>query len=411
MVQASKQKYIHNYEGQYNAHVKKLNNVNISDKNKKLIFEFEKQCFIKEKVALPTRIKYLDVLTIVANTLTTKDFDKFTKKDFEDIICLIEERDDITVSTKQKYRTILKKFGRWLFFKDKMFIPNGIKKYPETVEWINTNIKSKDKHKIKASEILTEKEIEKLIDSAETPRDKAFIAMLYELGARVGEIGMLNIGDISRDEYSYIIDLSGKTGHRTPRIILADPYLSNWLNQHPFNDQDSPLWVAKNSLSKQFVNKRLNYGALKKIVTRVVRQSGIKKKIYPHLFRHSRVTHLLKEKKINEAQAKVYFGWTPSSKMLSEYSHLVSADVNDTLLEINGIKTEDERKSILKSKTCLSCKKINPKKALFCQYCSKPLDFDTIEKIDELNQKAMDKISGLSLQEFKTIVKIARSFK
>ena len=49
------------------------------------------------------------------------------------------------------------------------------------------------------------------MDVAEHPRDKAFVSMLYELGARIGEIGALSIKDMTRDRYGYLIDLEGKT--------------------------------------------------------------------------------------------------------------------------------------------------------------------------------------------------------
>jgi len=166
-----------------------------------------------------------------------------------------------------------------------------------------------------------EEEVKRLINSAEHPRDKAFISMLYELGARISEIGNLRICDISRDKYSFIVDLKGKTGQRSIRLILSEPYLSVWLNEHPLRDNpQAPLWVK---LGK-YEGEPLNYSGLSSIVKRLARKAGIKKRIYPHLFRHTRVTHLLLSNQLNEAKAKVLFGWTPDSKMLSEYSHLIS---------------------------------------------------------------------------------------
>ena len=119
--------------------------------------------------------------------------------------------------------------------------------------------------KVMASDILTEEEIDNLIKSSEHPRDKAFISMLYELGARIGEIGNLKIKDITRDEYSYLIDLNGKTGHRTPRIVMSDPHITTWLNQHPFRDNpEAPVWVK---IGNKDINK-LSYTSLTKIIKR-----------------------------------------------------------------------------------------------------------------------------------------------
>ena len=111
------------------------------------------------------------------------------------------------------------------------------------------------------------------------------------------------------------------------------------------------------------------------------------KRIHHHLFRHTRVTHLLMNKQINEAQAKVYFGWVADSKMLAEYSHLISSDVNNAILEIHGIKTSESRESLLKPKQCPRCSTINAKDARFCQKCGGILDVDTALELDEQRSK------------------------
>ena len=104
------------------------------------------------------------------------------------------------------------------------------------------------------------------------------------------------------------------------------------------------------------------------------------------MFRHTRVTHLLINKQINESQAKVYFGWVPSSNMLSEYSHLVSRDVNEMMLEMHGIKKSDGEKQEPKVKQCPRCKDINPKDHLFCKKCGSVLDVKTAMALDTKRQ-------------------------
>jgi hypothetical protein len=127
----------------------------------------------------------------------------------------------------------------------------------------------------------------------------------------------------------------------------------------------------------------MKYNSLRMMLKRIVKKSGITKRVYPHLFRHSRVTHLLGNHQINESQCKVFFGWSPESGMLSEYSHLVSNDVNEAILRINGIHVE---KKEVKEATehCPRCKKINSSTAKFCIYCSSILNektaFDGVER-------------------------------
>lgn len=127
----------------------------------------------------------------------------------------------------------------------------------------------------------------------------------------------------------------------------------------------------------------MEYGTFRKLILRLKDKAEIKKRLYHHLFRHTRVTHLLINKQINEAQAKVYFGWVPSSTMLSEYSHLISSDVNNAILEIHGIKTSESKESLLRPKQCPRCSTINSKDARFCHRCGSILDVDTAIKLDE----------------------------
>jgi len=371
------EKDIHDYNSQYERIIVHLDKESISKKNKSFIMAFDRACAL-EGLGKARRIKIIGTLANFAKDYLQKDFDIIGKEDLKDAIIKIDNREDYSPWTKQGYKAIIKKFYKWHVFgdgyKDKL-------EYPEIVSWLRVNLSTKDKPRVKASEILTEREIDKLIAAAEHPRDKAFIAMLYELGARIGEIGGLSIGDLSTDEHSFIIDLTGKTGHRTPRIITSDPYLRTWLNVHPLkNEPNAPVWVMQGARNK---NKRMNYAALRALVLRLKEKANIKKRVYPHLFRHTRVTHLLINKQINETQAKVYFGWVPSTHMLSEYSHLVSQDVNDVMLEIHGIKREESEKHEPKIKQCPRCNDINPKDHLFCKKCGSVLDVKTAIALDD----------------------------
>ncbi len=393
-------KDIHDYSTKYKSALERVKKSTISEKNKDLILDFDRTCFL-EGLSKPRRIKLISSLLMLASQYLKKDFDKATERDIKEVVIKIESREDYSVWTKQGYRAILKKFYKWLKYKDNYKERND---YPKIVSWINTNVKKKDQPKVQASDILTEKDIKRLIDAAEYPRDKAFVSMLYELGARIGEIGSLQIKDVTRDRYSYIVDLNGKTGHRTPRIVISDPYITNWLNLHPGKDNPrSPLWVMTGNRNK---NEKMKYGSFRALILRLKRKAKIKKRLYHHLFRHTRVTHLLINRQISEAQAKVYFGWVPSSKMLSEYSHLLSSDVNNTILEIHGIKKTKEKESLLKPKQCQSCGGINSKDALFCQKCSKVLDVKTAIELDEKRKNSDEIITALAKNP-KTVKKLA----
>src|SRR3989344_1373223 len=333
MVQKNKKELdIHSYETSYKGIVARLERSEISINNKNLIKNFDDLCCL-EKLSIPRRMKIIHTLTLFAENYLKKEYDKASVENYKEAILKIEKNSEYSVWTKQAYSLIVRKFVSWLKYGDRYKLVVEKQRYPPEVDYIRAHIKPKDKPKVMASELLTEEDLDKILSRCDNIRDKAFISLLYELGGRISEIGNLKISHCKRDEYSYVIDLEGKTGHRTPRAISSDPFLTAWINSHPLRDDlNSPLWVSYNS------NEHLHYNSLRSIVLRLVEKAGIKKRVYQHLFRHSRVTHLLMNKQVNEAQAKVYFGWLPASKMLSEYSHLVSEDVNDILLQVNGVK-------------------------------------------------------------------------
>ena len=64
-------------------------------------------------------------------------------------------------------------------------------------------------------------------------------------------------------------------------------------------------------------------------------ENWIKKKIYPHLLRHSRLTELAKE--LTEQELKVFAGWVAGSNMAQIYVHLSGSDVSNKLLSNAGL--------------------------------------------------------------------------
>ncbi len=75
---------------------------------------------------------------------------------------------------------------------------------------------------------------------------------------------------------------------------------------------------------------------------RIAEKAGIKKRIHPHLFRHSRSTHLAKH--LTEAQMKQYLGWVQGSDMAAIYVHLSGRDVDDALLRCTGYSQSETQR-------------------------------------------------------------------
>jgi len=351
---------IHDYDKKLNSVVNKIKNSTISKRDKDLILNFQNICF-SEGIGKAKITRYLYDLCKIAE-LTTKDLDVCCKEDIQDIIAKLEQT-DYAYETKRGFKIVIKKFYKWLRKTEDS--------YPDEVRWIKTTAKI-EKQRL-PDELLTEQDILNLIQNADKTRDKAFISVLYESGCRIGEIATIKIKNITFDTYGAKITVFGKTGSRPVRLVASSPYLLSWINEHPSStDPDSYVWLSQKK-------ELICYGRIKDILRNVAKRAGIKKKINPHSFRHARATYLAK--RLSDSQLKSVMGWTQSSKMSAIYVHLSQRDSDDAILELNGIKRENEEKSAIQQKKCIRCLHANKATSKFCEICGMVLDQDEADKI------------------------------
>ncbi|MFA0823807.1 MAG: tyrosine-type recombinase/integrase [Methanomethylovorans sp.] len=299
--------------------IEKLKSSSISGRNKELILSFVDECFI-EGIGDHRIIKYVSVLKCIAQSMN-KDFDKIDIPALKRYVITLE-RSDKSEWTKHDYKIAICKFYRWLYSENN----------PVLISWIKTSVKIKD---LKLPEdMLTEHEVLLLINNASNRRDRAIIAMLWDLGARIGEILTLRVKDLTFDDIGLIIHLTGKTGPRRVRACWSVKYIEEWLVDHPENHNPLvPLFFKFNYKRKQL--DFLKYYAFRNTLSKITAKSGINKRIHPHIFRHSRCTFMANH--LTEAQMNNYFGWSRSSTMSSVYIHLSGRDVDAAILRANGM--------------------------------------------------------------------------
>ena len=75
--------------------------------------------------------------------------------------------------------------------------------------------------------MIKEDEVKSTIDTALNKRDKAIIALLWDIGARIGEIGNSRVKDIKFDDIAISITVNGKTGPRRVRAVWSVDYLKS----------------------------------------------------------------------------------------------------------------------------------------------------------------------------------------
>jgi len=360
---------IHDFKLRAEYAVRRLKDSDVSERNKKLILSFRDFCVL-EGISVGRIERYLCVLRLLAELLK-KDYDKATKNDIIKLVTTIQTNENLAAWTKSTYKKMLKRFYKWL--------KKTGDEYPEQVKWMKTSPKRNEIKLPGNGDMITEKEIEKLIDVAEHPRDKAFISVLYESGGRVGEVGSLQLKNVKVDEYGAVINVEGKTGCRPIRIVSSTPHLITWMNTHPLkNNPEAPLWINFGTTNH---NQPLKYANLRIMLKKLFEKAEIKKRFNPHMFRHSRATFLANH--LTEFQMNHYFGWVQGGRMASTYVHLSGQNIDSSILELNGLKNRTvNNDSCLKPVICQRCDTINAHGAKFCNKCAGILDIKTAYQLE-----------------------------
>ncbi|MFA4855992.1 MAG: tyrosine-type recombinase/integrase [archaeon] len=366
--------YIHPYEHNLAREIERVKESQILESNKELILKFH-QHNLAQGISMPRMERQTSVLRKTACQMK-KDFKALTKDDYVAFLAWMRQ-ENYKEGSIWTYKNILSVFHKWL--------NNGTK--PDCIAWFKNK---KLQNKILPEQLLSQEDIKNLIKAADNKRDKALISMLWETGARVGEIGNARIKDISFDDFGARVFLNGKTGMRKVRIVHSAPYLLDWFNEHPYSKNiDAPLWICTNQ--KQC--DKIGYNSIVKILRTAKARAGIQKPINPHQFRHSRATYTAQF--LTDAQMKEYFGWGQDSKMAARYVHLSGKQVDDAILTMCGLKKKEEQKDILQREPCPRCKHLNEVNSSHCQQCWLPLTIEATREMKETEEKDQEGLISL----------------
>jgi len=339
--------------------------------------------------------KSVSVHCICANFRTLHQFGAFIKKPFngvenKDLINYFYDlqRRKVSISTLKSYKHIIKKFYKFLHYG----YLDPKQEYPEIVRWIEL-----DRIRVRKSEeeMLTPEEIKRIVENLDHPRDRCLVKVVYDGALRKSEAINIKIKNIKLKSDHAFVTVNGKTGER--RVVLTDsfPYIIKLLDMHPFKDNPEAYLF----LNKKQMGSKLMGGGIAKALKKGAKLAQIKKKVYPHLLRHSKLTELAKNG-YNERDLRIFAGWSSDSKMPDTYLHYGEEHVNNKILSDKGLiddKTKNNKENILKPKTCLKCKKINPATSSYCD-CGMALDVQTIINEEEIMNQETNKTFQLLLE-------------
>jgi integrase/recombinase XerD len=185
----------------------------------------------------------------------------------------------------------------------------------------------------KPLEVLTPAEIDAMLKAASSPRDRLIVRVLAETGCRLGELIALRVSDVVAQDGNHFLYLRGKTGERWVAIrrdlyrqLVA--YISGGRPGRP-NDEE-PVFMGQRRRDGRY--EPLTQSGVQQMIRYLARDAGIKKRVHPHLFRHTYGTEFIAQGGDSVMLAKI-LGHRSLAMINSVYAHPRQAHIAQAMLD------------------------------------------------------------------------------
>ena len=205
-------------------------------------------------------------------------------------------------------------------------------------EDITKHLKTKKQiKKFNPNDILNTEDINLILENITSPMYEALFIVLYESGARIGEVLRLEINkDVKENNIGYEVTFFGTMSHGNRTLLLIDsaPYIREWL-------------INRSSDSKFLfpIKQRTVFTNLNNLSNKLQREYNFTKPINSHAFRRACGVRLVKEG-MQESIINHQMGWAQGSNMIIASIHC-SNDVTGESDKSEPIKIVKPKKTAM----------------------------------------------------------------
>jgi len=298
----------------------------------------------------------------------------------ETIVQWINTEQTGSPETNKDYRVALRTIG------DLATDGDGI---PDSLEWVPGGYPSNYDPAPDPSEMLAwDGDVQPMLEACHNSRDRALIALAWDLGPRPGELFDLAPTDIVSHDYGLQVTLDGKSGRRSPVLIPSVHYVRRWLTDHPGADTD-PLWCQITE-PEPITNNRIR-DALKDAAGR----AGIDKPVTPTNFRKSSASYLASQG-VSQAHLEDHHGWTRGSRIAARYIAVFDDATEREIAKAHGLDVADDEPDDTGPVVCPRCEQKTPRDEEACVWCDHVLSQEAAEDIEAFDEGLAESIARAS---------------
>lgn len=391
---------IHNKKDRIKSRLQKVkHSENLSESDKDYFQEVHK--WLKKGSRSDSRVeRYLSSLHSILR-YHDFNFQPLTQEKFDDILFSIENSDykihgqgEYSPATKAEYRKLMKRLC------EKEECLDILPKDNQGKIDFKTHVSKSEMKKTRPDQLPSVEDSKKIAQKIEEQssegtvlRNLSLFYVLYESGARIGEVLEIRKRDVEiLDEKSIKIYITGNkdSDDRENLFVVSAPILKRYFQNHPEPDNPDAYLFCN---IRQDQGRQMQYKAAKKILNRAGKAADVDAKFNPHVFRKKRISFMKVYLNMNEALIDKKVGHVPGSDTTRIYTRIDDQEMIDQYKQAYGLKDEDKpnpEKVHLWPQRCAGCGKLQSGHRDMCYSCGKVVDkaaFGDIEVHDDTPEK------------------------
>jgi len=283
----------------------------LTKKEKEVLRDFLKKCSI---TAGEKKVEKIKRLILQLRDVTEKPITELNKEDVDSFLVVLSKSKK-SYWTKDELKVYIKQFLKW-YYKDLELVEN----------FKAEGKKGLNPQKITENNLISEEDVEKMLRYAESFKEKCYLLLSFQTGARPQELLELKWKDVKfEDKYADITLFSSKTkkSRTFPVVDKTKNALWEWKQHYSFSDVKPQDFI----FPSRWRDKSMTSAGANKMLRRMATASGLDKDVWGYLFRHSLATKLYEE--LPQQIVEKLMG---HKNMAGVYAHISSKKAREVML-------------------------------------------------------------------------------